>query len=240
MINIKNKKGSQVAIVLSIVIFIGFFIFLYILLMPKVAVENNKNIVANLLNYKLIDELSVSLTTVTLVLEEDYNPQGKDCIGIDHISGVNGLNSSARDGTGSLDSFSDSEKIMIDFEGSNEFFKIYYTEASFTSTPSPEDCNGLEEGEEYELGLIKTTQEVFESKILDYIGYYDEDYGDLKEELDLSSGKEFYFNFTYDDGTSVSPTEKDTYGSLYVQRRNIEYIDLEANKKIGVLEVWIW
>jgi len=240
MINIKNKKGSQVAIVLSIVIFIGFFIFLYLLLIPKVSVENNKNIVADLLNYKLTDEFSSPLTTVTLVLKEDYDSEGANCIGIGHVQGVSGLNAFARDDTGSLDSLSDSEKIEIELNGANEFFKIYYTEASFTPTSSPENCDDLEEGDEYELGLIKTTQEVFESKILEYISIYDVDYGDFKEKLNLSSEKEFYFNFTYDDGTSVSPTEKETYGGLYVQRRNIEYINLEANKKIGVLEVWVW
>ena len=209
--------------------------------MPKVAVENNKNIVADLLNYKLTDEFTSNLTTVTLVFNEDYDlPGGRQCIEIENIQGVDGLDASARDYDSSLKSLSSPSEIQIEVQGNNEFFKIYYTEASFAPTLPPTSCHSLTEGDDYQLGLIKTTKEVFESAILNYINYYNEDYEDLKEKLDLSSEKEFYFNFTYDNETSISPTEKNTYGSLYVHRRNIEYINLEASKKMGVLEVWIW
>lgn len=241
MMNIKNKKGSQVAIILSIVIFIGFFIFLYIILIPKVAVENNKDIVMNLLNYRLTDELSANLTTVTLVLIDGYSvPGGHNCLDVANPYGDGSLNFFARDYNNPLASSFDSTNIQIGANTNSKFFKIYYSEELFGQTVLEGTCHNPILDQDYKIGLIKTTEEVFESKILNYITIYNEDYGDLKAQLGLSTGKEFYFNFTYANGTSISPIEKSTYGSLYVQRKYIEYIDMEANKKIGVLEIWVW
>lgn len=234
----KNKKGSHVAIVISILLFMGFFVFLYSVLEPKGDIQQNQHALLDLLENRLTDNFLANLTTVTFVVDEAYPLLGDiDCATIDNLEDYNDKNLYVRDRDSFVDFSYDTSYINI-ANPTSRFFKIYYSEEEFDSANSPNKCELM--ASHYDIGLIKTNQEIFETKILNYISFYENEYEDLKTQLDISSGKEFYFKFIYNDGTIIAPTERTTYGSVYVEKMNIEYINKKAEKKMGEIEVWVW
>ncbi len=240
MDKMKNKKGSHVAIVISILLFMGFFVFLYSVLEPRGNLQQNQDISLNLLENKLTNNFLANLTTVTFVVDDSYENFESECLLLTpHPYGSGNLNVFVRDNESPVDFEAPSTHLEIDWiDHDKRFFKIYFSEEEFDSTDDPSQCELISSG--YDLGLIKTNQEIFETKILNYISFYESEYGDLKTQLDISSGKEFYFKFTYNNGTSIAPTERTTYGSVYVEKIDVEYINKKAKKEMGEIEVWVW
>jgi len=232
-----NKKGSHVAIILSLVIFIGFFIFLYTILVPRINLQQNQHIILNLLDHQLKEEFLANLTTVTFVVKESY-AHGGDCLIITHPYGDGNLNVFVRNENSYMDFKTDSTYLYTAWSG-DRFFKISYSEEEFDTTIDADGCVNI--GEDfYDLGLIKSSEEFFETKILTYISYYNEEYEDLKTRLEIPDGKEFYFKFKYENGTEIGPNEKQTYGSVYAGQFNMEYITKKAKRETGQIGVWVW
>ncbi len=65
-----EKKGSHVGMMLSFIIFITFFVFLYTVLQPIIKTEQNKKLILDSLEIELVEMLA---TTHILELEDEYN-----------------------------------------------------------------------------------------------------------------------------------------------------------------------
>ncbi len=230
-----NKKGTHVGVILSLVIFVSFLIFLYIVIEPALRTPEGKQSLIDSLKLRLPEEFSADLTTVTI----SATPDSADCLQIDNtVLGVSELNASVKDGGGALVDFENTGNyLIIDWTGNQDFFKIYYSEEEFKDYSSSFTCSNTEI---IIVSSLKTEKKIFETKIVSFISLYESNYGEIKEVLKIPSGDEFSFSFTYSNGTVISPIEENPSVNIYAENINIQYIDKEANINSGILTIRVW
>jgi len=240
-----NKKGSHVGVVLSFVVFITFLIFLYSTLEPAIKTDRDKQFVLDYLEKEFIKNFSNDLTLVTISLNETYNPQS-NCINISHVNGVSGMNLIVKNEQNApVKSNNQNNSIEIDINETGEqkkFFKIYYSEEYFSLYPKTNynSCDNSLEGSNYSIGLFKTDNYIFESKILKFLDIYNYDYEKLRNELNIPLGSDFGFNFKNKNGIIIGTGEKNLSASIYVNEISIQYIDNEANIGSGSITIKAW
>ena len=74
-----EKRGSHVGVMLSFVIFLTFFIFLYTIIEPVIRTQEDKQALSDYLGTELIKMSFANMTTFSIKINEDIN-QNKDCI----------------------------------------------------------------------------------------------------------------------------------------------------------------
>ena len=237
---IQNRKGSHVGVILSMIVFMGFLVFLFLLLQPSIDLGKDKQPILERVTLRLENEFIGNLTVATISLDIDYVDSGTDsCFSISHPITLGSLDYIVKD---ELNSIVDSAPTLnIKWQDtSKKFFKVYYSEEQFNdyilsglscSSPSNED---------YEITSIKDSKIIFETKILDFILKVNEDYNQVKKDLKVPIGDEFLFRFKYGNGTEIGMTEKDIPLDIYVGEETIQYIDKDANINSGTLIVRIW
>ncbi|MBA7696918.1 hypothetical protein ES703_105572 [subsurface metagenome] len=122
------------------------------------------------------------------------------------------------------------------------FFKIYNSEEfEELDVGTMEKCNNLRRKEkEYIVGLIRTDEYIFETKIIDLRDEYETSYENLKNELNIPIGSEFGFSFTYSNKTIIGTSEKNVSTSVYAEEIPIQYIDREASTSSGFINIRVW
>jgi len=237
---LQNKKGSHLAIVLSLLLFIGFLVFLYVMIQPLLQTRGSKQALIDSLKISLPKQLSANLTSVSIYVQ-DTSPGGI-CIKIPHEPGLGSLNAIARqEDENSLKTLSDPTYLSIEFPNTFTFIKIDYSEASFDITSSPgTPCDNFAKDTNYVVKSIKTTEKIFESKIIDFISIVDIDYEDSKTILRIPSTSDFGFNFTYSNGTTIGTSEREVTTSIFADEMGIPYIDKEGNHEEGILTIRTW
>ena len=238
MIYKKNKRASHVGVILSFVIFITFIVFLYSTIEPMTKVQRGKQDLVKYLKIELINKFKNNLTTVSIAIDEDIS---QDCIKINSIDAEGNVvvkNESGR----ILNSFLSSGKLNINREDCINL-KIYYSkefsEGSFL------DCNTeLQKDIDYTIGLIRTTKEIFLSKIINltkFINESDSNYNEIKKELKIPLGSEFSFIFEDSDKKEIAKTkQKNVSVDVYAEEVPAQYIDSEANINPGFLKIKVW
>ena len=234
----KNKKGSHVGIVLSLVIFVGFLLFLYIITGPGLGTQKDKQALMDSLKLKLRDEFSANLTTVTISNNSD--PLLYDCLQIDNTAlDTNGMSSSIKDSGGSQVDFKNTGNYLnINWINNQPFFKIYYSEEEFKDYSSSFTCSSTETN--YIVSSLKTNKKIFETKIINFTDIYENYYEDIKDILKIPAGSEFGFKFTYSNGTVIETANKDISLNIYAEKIPIQYVDREANINSGSLTIKVW
>ena len=101
-------------------------------------------------------------------------------------------------------------------------------------------CQVLRETDDYLLGLTRTNERIFETKIIDSVNIYKIDYENFKSDLKIPAGSEFGFSFTYDNGTIIGTEEKNISISIYAEEIPIQYIDTDANFSPGFINIKVW
>jgi len=91
-----------------------------------------------------------------------------------------------------------------------------------------------------QIGLIRTNEYIFESRIIELINDCESDYESLKSELKVPVGSEFDFSFRYGNGTTIGTGEKTITTSIYAEDTPIQYIDKQANINPGFINIRIW
>jgi len=238
---LQNKKGSHVEVILSIVIFIGFFIFLFIVLEPRIKYQEDEKFVLDFIENNLIGRVSSNLTTATIQLRASYSPlAGKNCLQITDLG--SGTYLMVTNGTEGLGSSSNAGNVLINWAGqTDDFFKIYYSEEEFNSPAyTGTDCDSPTIDTEYIVGLVSIESEIFESGIKEFINQslYDNEYS--KTEIGIPLQNEFSMAFTYENGTIIDTLSTSIATEIYSQKIPIEYIDEEAQIKVGELSITIW
>jgi len=238
-----KKKGSHVGMVLSFVIFITFLVFLYSIVEPAIKTQKDEQAVLEYLKTELIGKVSADLTSVSIAIDKTTN---KDCVELENLRTETGIDSKLIVKDNLENSFTakiSDDDLFIDRESSeDDFFKIRVSEEfEETETGTMSDCEILQEGSisGYTIGLIRTNKYVFEAKIIELKEEYENDYENLKDELGVSSGNEFGFSFSYNNGTTIG-TEESVSTNIYTEEIPIQYIDESASILSGSINIKIW
>lgn len=245
-----NKRGSHVGVVISFVIFITFLVFLYLILQPAVNGAKSNSPISNLLKSKLIERMSTNLTTITLKINTEMNPQ-KECVMFKGFRIEAGLPDDFRlIVKNEFEEISSAYKrdfvdLIIDRKNTGEtFFKVYHSsefEIIDDLPPPPERCyNFLMKGEGYNFGLTRTKKYAFESLIFNETNNYKNNYENLKAELGIPEANEFWFGFELSNSTLIGGNETDVSTDVYSQKFSVQYVDGNASVNYGHLIIKIW
>ena len=249
-----NKRGTHIAVMISFAIFIAFVVFLIIFLEPQLRIQKARQSYLDYLKIALERMFIGEMIVLTLNLTES---EGRDCISLkDSVASVTAHRTDSthlifkNETNGILDyRSSGSNDLLVKTGVSNRgILKIYYSEKLSTtycgSTPSPE-CNiaGCIPTTNYDITMIRVSNETFEPKIEEVVEWYNDDYEDLKNSLQIPPGMNFEFSFDFEDneGNIVAasqpiPVDRD----VYVQENPILYIDEWGNLKPGNLILKVW
>jgi len=227
----RNKKGSHVGMILSFLVFVTFLAFLYSVIEPATRSQEDKLDLMEFLKVELIEEFTADLSTVIFDV-----PASGLCVQFNTESGLGGKKVVAKDKDDNIyDSHFDDDHTYVDYSGG--ILKLYYSDEFNAS----EDIGNCGEIFGYEISLFKTTEEVFESKILSFSEYLEDNYETFKQEKGMGVGNEFGFVFNDGDKNFVTGTDdRDVSTDVYVQEFPIQYMDSEANIKPGFLNIKVW
>lgn len=236
-----DKRGTHVGIVLSFAIFVIFLVFLYSAIEPTMKIQKDKQSLLDYLEGALIEQTYAETTTFTIMINETINPN-KDCLKVQNIIGeiTNETDLIIKDEFNNVLNYSvEGQALIIEtgyfFSG---FLKFYYSE---DLPPSPLfEGGGCEPIIGISAGLIRTETNTFETKIIDLLTEYENNYESLKEELNIPDGSEFGFSFTDSDGNIIETPREELSTSVYAKEIPIQYVDEEANICFGFINIWVW
>ncbi|MFQ5531364.1 MAG: hypothetical protein ACE5ES_01985 [Candidatus Nanoarchaeia archaeon] len=252
MVKIKYKRGTHVGVVLSFVVFVTFLIFLFSILEPVINIQQGKENVLNGLEAELIEYISSDLTEATISLNTssinktyDSGPpeQFYDCINISHIANTSISNLTVKNNEGKIVAINyTTQYLKINWtDNSKDFFKLYYTNESLNNVLLvPIVCTNIKEGKNYTIGLVKTDNYPFESKIIDLNNEYNINYAGLKQNLKMGTNDEFWFSFTNSSGITINPPEKNTSREIFAKEITIQYVDINADIQSGFINLRVW
>lgn len=255
----KKRGGTHVGFVLSFVIFVTFLIFLYSALIGPITNQENKQSILENLKMKLIEKLSIGdFTTKSLTILINPEDLGdKECIRINENEGIKdgglvdlvyqGINLTIKDSLNRIINYSEQGPNNLNLGPLNSSFdgslNIYYASGlggspEFTGSS---DCFVIRV-EDYKIDYEKTGGEILEITIIYLIIEYENNYEELKKDLEIPIGSEFSFSFEYDDGTVIAPKEILQIPSIniYATEFLIQYIDKNSNTLLGTLRIKVW
>ena len=235
---LKSKKGSHIEVVLSFIIFIGFLIFLYpILIEPAINIKKDNQYLLDNLEIKLIENISSDLTILSINID---NNSSQNCIRLNNLISDSEINSrivvknNPEETQTSYALENDLEIVRNSVE--DVFFKIYYSEEFKELDNTGENpCNP----ENYTVGLVRTNEYVFETKIISLIEEYESNYEKLKERLELPSKNEFDFSFVYNNKTTIGII-KEISTNVYAEEIPVQYVNKDGNILLGNIIIRIW
>lgn len=228
----KNKKGSHLGIVFSLIVFVGFLVFLYIIAAPGLIPQKDKTLAMEQLKVKLPESFSADLVEITA-----SSPDGE--VGCLEITSTNfGTYYVVKNKAGEIvPSFLQVITLTLEINTDpDEFYKVYSSEQNLGYTGSGLVSCSI-------IGTIessKTSKKVFETKITEFITGYENDYEDLKEGLNIAFETDFSFKFTDKDDVTVGPDITDKTLEVFVEEIPLEYVDAEANLNLGILTISVW
>jgi len=226
-----NKKGSHVEIIISFIIFVTFIFFLFSVVEPTIGTQKDKENIFDNLEYGIKNKISSNLTTITVVTSG-----GGSCISLaNFISTFDiGENIVVKDISGrDLVSTINGDSLQIERgSASGNLLKIYYSE-EFNELDTGTSCTQAT----YETSLTKVRRCVFQRKISDLVN---QDYEDLKAELNVPEGVDFGYGIILSNGTIIETQEGELSTNVYVRETPIEYLDSRGNLMEGYLKIKIW
>ena len=241
---IKSKKGSHVGMMLSFVVFITFLIFLYSILSPTNRVGTEKVVIMQEMKPLLIEELNVLVPIINLYIPD---VGGKDCVRFQSIVGelITTEDLLIKDGNGEIRNYSVSGQALTIHvgEGFSGFLKIFYAD-NLEKSPYFEGigCFPITQTE-YEVEQVEDIEYITENNLnnmMDIIQNYEEDYEELKEELNIPEGNDFAIEFIDKNGISYGTESVDLSTNIYVEEIPIQYLDDDGNINSGYLKIYIW
>ncbi|MEK6841910.1 MAG: hypothetical protein AABX91_02045 [Nanoarchaeota archaeon] len=236
----KNKKGSQVEVVISFVIFMMFLFFIYLMTQPALKSERKDSSLENLAN-GLVERASGNLTSVSVSITAT-----QDCVDLTNFFSASGIGNKvlARSEGDSAMSLGTSGSSLFAERAGTSFFRVYESGEFAQGAGAMSGCQSLTQGSGYNLGLIKTEKKIFETKVATLINDYNTDYDALKDELEIPQENDFDFSFTYKNGTQILTQNrgKTTLSNVNIYSRNVPiiYTSKTAATESGLLNVKMW
>ncbi|MBT4376119.1 hypothetical protein HOD29_01975 [archaeon] len=232
---IKNKKGSHVGIILSFVIFVGFLLFMFIAVGPVTNIEIQKAYTINSLKSFVKNNISEEVVIVNV---KNSSSRGvENCLSfLKNEVPLSSAYFTVKDFEGdSTNSLEQSGTIYISWSGES-LFKIYFANESFDKTI----LEGTLNCQVAEVGSVIETEKILERNILEVLEYYETNYTELKQSLNVPLEDEFGIKFKYSNGTILGEDSNQIKEEIYVEELQVNYLDLEATEKRGYLILSIW
>jgi len=238
----KSRLGvvSHVGVVLSFVIFVTFIIFIYVIIRPAVVTENKQNQL-DYVKGVIIENSSANLVSASVLIGE-FPETCVQLVGFfDRVETGNRV-IAKNNGGEVLNAKISGQDLYVEKNGEEIFLKIYGSEEfDITETGTMSGCKYLNEGPQgYVLGLVRIEKNIFEKRIIQLIENYNNNYEDLKEELNIASGNDFRLGFAYANGTVISTEEKEVLANVFIDEVSIQYISKNAGRDAGSLNIGIW
>ncbi len=235
-----NKRGSQVEVVISFVIFMIFIFFVYLLAQPSLKLEKKKSSLEHL-ESALAEKAVENLTAVSVSISSS-----QDCVELtDFFSTTESGNKiiTRSDADSVLLSGISGQSLFVQRNGVS-FFRVYESDEFPVESGTMSGCQALTQGNNYALGLIKTSRSIFETKIIKMIDSYNADYDLLKDELKIPSENDFDFSFTYNNGTEILTKNQGQVPTsninIYSRSIPIVYTSKNAGTESGLLNIKMW
>lgn len=229
----KNKKATHVGVILSFVIFVGFILFLLIIISPSLKTDNSKENTLTYLSKNIKNKTSGEVITF---LVEDFKI--KSCGVIDEAEfDLGEMNFTVKDPEGNLIASNRSNnKIYLDKKPKIGFYKIYYSpeELNYYEISNTEDCEPLN------ISSMRKDKKIIEAKIIKMLEEYNESYSVLKDELNVASNEDFGIRFEYENGTTLGEEIPDVKKDIFSRKVQITYLDINADTKIGNFIIYVW
>lgn len=224
-------------VILSMVIFVGFILFLYLIINPAIKARNSKQFISDSLYSEILDKISANLTT--LKITNANIPSSFNClkINVGDFGMENNFYVTDFDGNPIYSSY-DGENISIDWSGNERGFNIYSSSEEFLSSPSGSCLSPISTS--YVLNSISTKEEIFESKILNFIDQTNSNYENMKNLIHLPIDSEFSFSFIYPNGTEIGSTQNNVSVNVYADSETEKYIDRKGHFNFGEFIIKIW
>ena len=188
---IKNCRGSHVGVMISFMIFVAFVLFVVVILEPALTTDVDKKSMLETIEKKLIDASSSEMIVATISI----NSVSSSCVSLSSfISDFNAyegivIKNSNKVLIPSSISSSDYNTLYIKRNSNSEnFLKIYSSDALPESSYETISCTAIIEGSNYDV-ITKRENYVFENKIIDLINDY-ENYESFKSNLNLPENTE--------------------------------------------------
>lgn len=241
---LKSKRGSHVGMILSFVVFVTFLFFVLTVLNPIIKQQESKQTELDLIKNNLKDSLSSNLYSSSLKVDDAANYLDKNnkktCFAID-LPAEFGDNIVVKDVDNQLVNFGTTPARNLKIvHGEKKFFKIFYAESFVVNSILLDQCVKLDE-EDYTLSSVRTSEYFFEEDIKNILNEYVGNYSFLKNELGVSEENEFGINFINKTGGEISQGfDTQVAGNIYIDEILIQYYDVEANIKSGVIKLRIW
>ena len=235
----KSRKGTHVGVVISFMIFVTFLVFLYIIVQPAIRTKISKQAPLDYLENDLISWVSTDLTTASVFVDLP----GSSCFILENFITKTGIDENIiviDDSGTTFNSYISGPSLIIDTGGSDLLLKVRVSkEFDPIGPPGPSGCTNVNENG-YTIGLIRTDEYVFESKVGELMEEYKNNYSGVKDVLKVSSEDEFGFSFTYANDTVIKTEEVNVSISVFAKEIPIQYIDKNAGKMSGLINIRIW
>lgn len=245
----KNKKGSNVGVVLSFVIFIAFLFFVFTVLKPKLTFGQNKQSTVDYLSTELMNEFSSNLTTIYINMTRDTSRNCVEFQGfITRVSSSVNISSNLSSKDGNTNAYlltrliSNSDLEVNRTDTSAKFIKAYYSPEFSDASGAKIDNNCRQiTTNQYSIQYIKVDVFAFESRINYTIFSYNSSYNTLKTLFKIPAGTDFGFSFKNGEGDIKQPvyTVPKT-ANVYSDEVPFLYVDKNATIKSGFLTIIVW
>lgn len=238
-----NKKGSNVGLVVSFMIFVIFVLFVVTILQPVLNTNDDKKSLSLEIEKKIIEKTSDKLTTITISIK---NPILPNCVSISSF--VSDFNVSSRiiiksnsneTVSGSVSSL-DSNILQINRAStSDNFFKIYSGSGFDLLNSESLTCQSMIENSDYKVGVVTREDYIFESKVISIMNSY-LNYSLLKSDLGIPKSAEAEISFEFGNGTVINTGNATPTTNIFADEKPVEYISNSGDLTSGKIITRIW
>lgn len=255
----KNKRGSNVDVIISFVIFIGFIIFFYAIIQPSFVNNSpDKSIFFNSLYLGLKENLTGVNTTIIGIGINMQKSSQDYCIILNNFTEVTGLQSpphiiaynetggtypsyiSSKNGQDLYINMSNPASVLLNIYSSPYFNPISQNPSGLTPCTS---LNFNNQNNNYTIGEIQTSSYGYISDInvKQLINEYDSNYNSVKIWFNATANEDFGFNFTYQNLTSIGTNDHPPpYKNVYSESFPVIYLTDNNSLQSGNLIIKIW
>lgn len=232
---LRNKKGSQVGIIMSFTLFILSIMFIFSIVSPPVNIDKSKLYSMEVLEKNVLENISEN---IELVLINDPII-GDNCSSFSYSSlGISKENFIVKNSSGNeIESHSNSGNVYLEKDGTDDnFFKIYFSNGSFNNTleSTEENCDSSE------IYYVFEKEIIVEENLVELINDYEEDYSSTKENLGIPVSEEFNLFFVNNNGTKIGLEREGLNTNIFAKTIQINYLDDKGNENIGELILKVW
>ncbi len=224
-----NKKGSQVSMILSFIIFVVAIIFVYIFVSSVISTGTSQSDILGTIEGNILNYLSAP---VWVIRAYDTTNSG-GCIQMTLPKTISGGESVAVSSSGTLSSSVSGSTLYV--EGGNGFMKTYYSNLIKNENPlSNSSCEALTPESEKEEELIPI------ENVINLMSNFSSNYNSLKSELSVPTQMNYNLYFIYSNGTGLGSDNVNLETNIYSEDLKFNYLSYKGSIEEGVLRIKVW